>query len=238
MKLIGTVFIVVLVFTGVITFVVYISMPYWSFMHLEEKSLYFEIYRAILIGFLIGVLTPIVPHILPAARDKFQTFKDSRIAYSRSKTSVIYLPERLATLSFEEAVLVVQKTHEKLHLAETYKLQLLKHLDWYHTPYFWSEEMYWRIFAIKSLLQAHIDAWPNWGKGERMVILCRLLEGVENKYEEIVKGHSDPITVGGNLNPSKNKKERKLRNSIMENYIRLSTHEKFEAQQTIAPRLI
>ncbi len=158
-----------------------VSEPSLTF---ELKQFYFEAYKAVGIGFLVAVLATIIPQILPEARDKFERFKDSRIAYSQAKTSVIYLPERLASLSFKDAVFTVQRAHEKLHLADTYKKELRKHLRWYPYPKIWSEQMYWEITAVKTMLQSNVDNWPKLTDGERMRVLRSVVDAVESIYDE------------------------------------------------------
>ena len=115
--------------TVVITVLISVAMFSETSLTPYLKRFYFDAYKAVGIGFLVALLAVIVPQMLPEARDQFERFKDSRIAYSHAKTSVIYLPARLATVWFEDAVSRVQEAHEKLHIAETYKEELPKHLS-------------------------------------------------------------------------------------------------------------
>ncbi len=184
MRTILIVFVGALFVTVVIIALITLAMFSEPNLTLDLKRFYFNAYKAVGIGFLVALLATIVPQMLPEARDKFERFKDSRVKYSQAKTSVIYLPERIATLSFEDAILMVQDAHEKLHLAETYKKELRKHLKWYPYPKIWSEQMYWEITAVKTMLKSKVDIWPNMNEGEHMRVLCNVVDVVKKVYAE------------------------------------------------------
>jgi hypothetical protein len=150
------------------------------------------------------------------ARYNFQTFKHSRIAYSKAKTSVIYLPETVATASFEDAVLLVQKAHEKLHLAETFKKDLPKHLKWYPYPEIWSEQMYWQITAVKRMLQSHVDTWKPMPEGERLRCVLKVVDAVESFYREEARKLGP-----ANVDVDKDARESTVRQAIEAAFLRL-----------------
>lgn len=79
----------------------------------EQLGFFLDAYKAIGVGFLVALLGAIIPQLLPEGRDRFERFKDSRVAYSEAKTSVLYLPEKLSNLTFSDAVTAVQDAHGK-----------------------------------------------------------------------------------------------------------------------------
>ena len=182
--MIWKVFVSTLCISVVVIILISVAMFSEDSLTLELKRFYFNAYKSVGIGLLVALLAVIIPQMLPEARDQFERFKDSRIAYSHAKTSVIYLPARLATLSFEDAVSHVQDAHEKLHLAETYKKELLTHLMWYPKPEIWSERMYWEISAIRAILESNVDTWSNLSKGIRMRVLSDAVDVVRKEYDE------------------------------------------------------
>lgn len=115
----------------------------------EQLRFFLDAYKAIGVGFLVALLGAIIPQLLPEARDRFERFKDSRVAYSEAKTSVIYLPDKLSDLSISDAATVVQDAHKKLHLAETYT-ELKNHLKWHPHPEFWVAYNYWELMAMQK----------------------------------------------------------------------------------------
>src|SRR5215471_18188137 len=87
-------------------------------LSVQQMRFFLDAYKAIGVAFLVASLAVVVPQMLPEARDRFERFKASREVYSQAKTSVIYLPARLATLAFPAAVEAVKDAHHSLHLAE------------------------------------------------------------------------------------------------------------------------
>jgi hypothetical protein len=151
-------------------------------VRLDQLHLFLDAYKAIGVAFLVAFLGVVVPHLLPEARDQFERFKDSRIAYSRAKTSVIYLPERLASLAFSESVAAVHDSHEKLHLAETYASELQRHLAWHPHPDTWVDRNYWELFAMRRVLDLNVDNWPTLTPGQRLKGLQNALKVVEDSF--------------------------------------------------------
>jgi hypothetical protein len=146
---------------------------------LEIKRLYLEAYKAVGVGFLVAVLGVSVPHLLPEARDRFERFKNSRVAYSDAKTAVIYLPETLSALTFAPAVAAVQHAHRKLHLAETYS-ELQTHLiGWHPHPETWVDRNYWELMAIRRALRTNVNSWDGLSPRTRLEILDSVLKVVE-----------------------------------------------------------
>lgn len=149
----------------------------------ERWQFFLEAYKAIGVGFLVALLGAVIPQILPEARDRFERFKDSRRAYSGAKTSVIYLPEQLACLSFADAVSALRDAHRKLHLAETYSEQLREHLKpWHPHPETWLDRNYWELMGARRVLHLNVDIWPNVTAGRRLELLKEGLKVVEQVF--------------------------------------------------------
>lgn len=151
-------------------------------LSLDELRFFLDAYKAIGIAFLVALLGVVIPYVLPEARDKFERFKESRVAYSQAKTSVIYLPEKLASLAFAEAVAAVRDAHEKLHLAETYPRELRQHLHWHTYPDTWVDRNYWELFALRKVLVVNVDKWSNLKAGDRLQALHEALTVVEQFF--------------------------------------------------------
>lgn len=121
---------------------------------------YLDVYKAVGASFLVALLGSVIPHVLPEARDQFERFKDSRTAYSKAKTGVMYLPERLAGTKFPEAVTLLVDAHKSLHLAETYSSELKRHLSsWHPYPDTWVDRNYWDLMAMRRVLDWNADQW-------------------------------------------------------------------------------
>ena len=138
---------------------------------IEQQRLYFDAYKAIGIGFLVALLGTIIPNLIQEGRDNFEREKQSRIAYSQAKTSVIYLPGTLAAMQYGKAMATLEKCHRKLHIAETYGKELDEYLKWYGDRAIWSELIYWKLTAVRTLLQANADEWEIKSLHERTLTL-------------------------------------------------------------------
>lgn len=147
----------------------------------EQLRFFLDAYKAIGVGFLVALLGAIIPQLLPEARDRFERFKDSRVAYSEAKTSVIYLPDKLSDLSISDAAKVVQDAHKKLHLAETYT-ELKNHLKWHPHPEFWVAYNYWELMAIQKALRKNVNKWNSLSTEVRLNILLDALKIVDKVF--------------------------------------------------------
>lgn len=124
-----------------------------SVRYLEQ---YVEVLDVVAAGVLVGIVTVIIPLLIPEARDRFERYKESRRAYSRAKTAVIYLPDRVANAGdTKEAMRLVEQAHRELHYAETFEQVIIGrgYLDWFANPALWLKFNYWKIFAIASVLR-------------------------------------------------------------------------------------
>jgi len=146
------------------------------------KVKYLEQYVAVLqilaVGVVAAVVTVIIPLLLPEARDRFERYKESRQAYSKAKTAVMYLPDRVASAAdMKEAVKLVQEAHRQLHFAETFERELIDkgYLSWFANPKLWILYNYWQIVAIKMVLHR-----AEWGDiKSRELLRGRLAEAVQ-----------------------------------------------------------
>jgi (4S)-4-hydroxy-5-phosphonooxypentane-2,3-dione isomerase len=160
----------------------YVQREVGGHVKLADLQFFLDAYKAIGIGFLLTLLGTVIPHVLPEARDRLERFKASRIAYSRAKTSVIYLPERLTRLGFNEAMMAVEQAHRKLHLVETYPEELKKHLHWHPHPDTWIDRNYWELVAIRDVLDCTVDKWSDLGPGQRLRTLRQVLREIERFF--------------------------------------------------------
>lgn len=133
-----------------------------------ERVTYLEQYigllQVIVVGFVVTLVSVIIPMTLPEARDRFERYKESRQAYSRAKTAVIYLPDKVANLDREKAFLLVEAAHRELHLAETFQDVIIEkgYLKWFANPSLWISYNYWQIFAVAEVLRNF-----DWGATEK-----------------------------------------------------------------------
>ena len=166
--------------------VVIVTLVWWLWppVNIEEKRLYVDAYRAIGIGFLVALIGTIIPNLILESRDNFERAKQSRIAYSEAKTSVIYLPGTLAVQKYGEAMAALQKSHRKLHIAETYGKELDEYLEWYGDKEIWSEQIYLELTVVRTLLQSHADQWQDQsiGIGRRTIMVDQALMAVRDMF--------------------------------------------------------
>ena len=156
-----------------------------SVLTLELRRFYFDVYRAVGIGFLVAVLAAVVPQLLPEARDRFERFKASRLAYSEAKTSALYLPARISGLDFAEAVEALEDAHVKLHVAETYKDELVEHLStWYPQPELWGEQTYWELTGLKRLMLSKVEEWSRLRSRVRLDLADQVVSEVKRRYSQ------------------------------------------------------
>ena len=137
-----------------------------------------ELSKAVLVGFGAALLGILIPAVLSEARYGFERLRDSRTAYSEAKTSVDYLPLRLCTLDLKAASALVQRAHVRKHEAELYpELRIhLKRRGIDKTPDQWGDELYYRLFSIRELLERHAGEWDSLGPGVRLALLREVVK--------------------------------------------------------------
>lgn len=141
--------------------VLILTTLWWSHptSDINQKRLYLDAYKAIGIGFLIALLGTVIPNLILERRDNRESAERSRRAYSQAKTSVLYLPGKLAVLDFGAAMEVLENSHRKLHISETYGTELEDYLKWYGEKDIWTAQQYWELTAVRELLQTNADQW-------------------------------------------------------------------------------
>lgn len=118
---------------------------------------YIEVAQVIVVGFFVALVSVIIQFMRPEARDRFERYKESRQAYSRAKTAVLYLPDRVVNSNPAEAFELVEKAHRQLHLAETFADVIISkgYLDWFANPKLWILYNYWQIDAVAEVLRSN-----------------------------------------------------------------------------------
>jgi hypothetical protein len=104
----------------------------------------------------IAFVSAIIPNLISQARDQFEQYKESRLAYSKAKTAVLYLPDRVVNVDDrKKAFLLVEETHRELHVAETFKDMIISkgYLSWFNNPELWITYNYWQIVAVAEVLR-------------------------------------------------------------------------------------
>jgi hypothetical protein len=134
------------------------SVPPTASGELQVKYLeqYISVAQVIVAGVFVSLVSVIIQFMLPEARDRFEQFKESRLAYSRAKTAVLYLPDRVANSDQVTAFVLVEEAHRALHLAETFEDVMIKkgYLHWFENPKLWILYNYWQIVAVAEVLRA------------------------------------------------------------------------------------
>jgi hypothetical protein len=208
-------------------------------LQLDQQRLFLDAYKAIGIGVLVALLGTTLPLLLSEARDRFERFKASRDAYSQAKTSVMYLPGRIASQPFDAALASIQAAHEKLHSAETYREELRKHLHWHPNPETWLDQNYWEIFAIRQALYSNAAEWCELPPGEKLKRVDEMLLIVRNTFgtgnAEWARLLRSRKTWAALLRPKKNRRERKLEQEeiIEEKILTLASAERQSAQKQV-----
>jgi hypothetical protein len=156
-------------------------IAYWKF--------YLDATKMVLTGFFVVLLGALIPHGFSQARHRFERLKESRIAFSRAKTGVDYLPVRLCALNLKEAGAAVQQLHVWKHRAELYA-ELQDHLRWrgdHITAKEWGDLMYEHLSGIRHCLENSADKWDSLPQGDRLKKLKAAGEAADENWK---KDHS------------------------------------------------
>jgi len=146
---------------------------------------YIDLLKAVMIGIAVTLISVIIPNMLTEVKDKFEQYKESRLAYSRAKTSVLYLADRVANVDQKKAFILVEEAHRELHFAETFEDIIIDkgYLNWFGNPILWIAYNYWQINAIAEVLRKH-----DWDKtGNKDDLRNKLLNTVKK-----VRSHFKP----------------------------------------------
>jgi len=156
-------FIMVALVTIIFAFVIfkkiqaYFPLPTDAELRVKYLEQYIVLIQLIAVGVAVTLIGIIIPHIFSEARDRFERYKESRVAYSRAKTAVLYLADRVVNVDRNKAFLLVAETHRELHFAETFEDVIIRkgYLKWFDNPYFWISYNYWQIVAVAEVLRIH-----------------------------------------------------------------------------------
>ncbi len=119
-------------------------------------TLKFEVFKAIIIGYLVSVLGLIIPNIIPEAKYEFERNKEGRIIYSKAKTGIDYLPYTLTDMDKHSAREHIHNIHELKHLADIYIKDDAKIAVWpFKKPY----DAYGILMAYLKLIEDEKNSW-------------------------------------------------------------------------------
>lgn len=130
---------------------------------------YIGLLNIVVVGVLVALVSVLIPSVYSQARDRFDRYKEARLAYSKAKTAVLYLGDRIVEAAShreqnERAQLfaLVEKAHRELHLAETFgeDIRAQRFLSWYDDPSVWILHNYWRIVAVSAALRWYEENAP------------------------------------------------------------------------------
>jgi hypothetical protein len=115
--------------------------------------------------------------VFAEARYSFERLRE-RSSYSEAKTGIDYLPLRLCTLDLKAAAAFVQRAHVRKLEAELYpelkfhlkKRGINKTLDQ------WGDGIYFQLFDVRELLEAHAGEWDSLGPDARLALLREVLK--------------------------------------------------------------
>jgi hypothetical protein len=140
--------------------------------------------QVVAVGVFLTLVSALIPAVVSDARDRFERYKESRRAYSRAKTAIIYLPDKvLASENHESALQLVEAAHRQLHFAETFQQDMIEkgYLNWFGNPRLWILYNYWQIAAVATVVR-QID-WNSPERKERLRDqLQKSLEPVHDRF--------------------------------------------------------
>ena len=154
---------------------------YASVIPVSERIAYYKLHvdlaTAVLVGFGAALLGILIPAVFAEARFGFERLRDSRTAYSEAKTSVDYLALRVCTLDLKNAAALVQRAHVKKHEADLYpELAIhLKRRGIAKTPEQWGDELYDRLFSVRTVLETHAADWDSMTMAARLALVTSVL---------------------------------------------------------------
>lgn len=158
---------------------------------IEYYKLYADLAKAVLVGFGTALLAILIPAILAEDRFRFERLKGARTAYSEAKTGVDYLPIRISTLDIKAAAALVQRIHVRKHEAELYPeiSGFLERRGIDKSPDKWGDNLYHRLYLVKTLLEDNAGKWDTWTPDQRLKEIWKVL--VRPKEGTLVDGAVD-----------------------------------------------
>jgi len=193
---------------------------------------YIELFRVIVVGVVVALASVLIPLVYSQAKAKFERYKEARSAYSKAKTGVLYLRDRVleaysqgneagpeeTEASVFKVFKLIETAHRELHLAETFENDIIKQgiLEWYEAPKTWVLHNYWRIVAIADVVRYYLEQLEK-GRSdeqvERELNLRNLLNTAWDKVEEAFGKD-----VGGQWEIYAKEKVEKAENSFRSSY--------------------
>jgi hypothetical protein len=176
--------ITILAFIGVTIWILNYNL--WGYSINEKLEFYkfsLSIYETIGIGFLVAVLGIIIPHLLSEVKYKHERAKEARIAYSKAKTNIVYLPNDISKMEYSQAINHIKNVHQEKHLAEVYPENRC-HREW-------KTKLYYKIATYRKILESDINSWDSQDWHERFKTLTdnfkKTLEKVKKEEREETK---------------------------------------------------
>lgn len=151
--------------------------------NLKLIDVLFNVYKSIVVGFVVGILGFLVPQYYKQARDNFEREREARRLFSCVETGVSYLPDRISvTGKMEEALKHLEELHVQKHELLVFKNDFIKNRDL--GKYVesdkgldgWSQKTYLRLRAIRLALR---DFPEDWGAGSAKE-KCAYLEDADS----------------------------------------------------------
>ena len=157
---------------------------------------YLEMFRIIVVGVLVALVSVLIPLVYSHARARFERYKEARTAYSRAKTAVLYLADRVLSAVVEadsgavnenrenasNAFDLIEQAHRELHLAETFEDDIINQgfLEWYDAPRTWVLHNYWLIVSVAAALRCYCEQ-PGKGDADK---LAGSVSELRDKFKE------------------------------------------------------
>lgn len=160
-----------------IVFHITYDFPDDEVLKLKYMNYFLGIYKTIFVSFLVTLLVALLPQVYTEKKDSFERLKESRRAYSKAKTAVIYLPYKLSEMNYLQGASALEVAHVKLHMALTYpELKIhLSRLGHSETPEDWGRKVYDKLVKMKELLKEKCEEWDNMKRKARLEAFKELL---------------------------------------------------------------
>ncbi len=189
----------VIITTGILTMcAVLIVSATWIWQPDSDQLAIYQfdlnIFKTILASFLVAMLGILIPAYLTEAKQNFERLKESRAAYSQTKTGIDYLALRLCTANLAEAHELVHQVHYSKHQAVLYdelEDHIQKRFDGKIRVNDWDDMTYLKLRNTRILLKKHAHEWDGLKPQDRLNILREVLPD----YDEVDKDNPPPKYV-------------------------------------------
>ena len=162
---------------------------------------YIELFRVIVVGVVMALASVLIPLVYSQAKAKFERYKEARSAYSKAKTGVLYLRDRVleeishgngagpqeAEASASKVFKLIETAHRELHLAETFEDDIisLDFLEWYEAPKTWVLHNYWRLVAIGDTARYYLELLEKGSSDEQVEREFNLRNMLDTTWEKV-----------------------------------------------------